>query len=83
MREVPEHEALRAPMSVPALRPPGKAFARVAVASTLCPGCGQRVTHRRDYTVTSVRTETEGTIRTRLIANGTFAIHACAARPEF
>ncbi len=83
MREVPEHEAVRGPVSVPALRPPGKAFARVAVASTLCPACGRRVTHRRDYTVTSVRTETEGTIRTRLIANGTFIIHTCTARQEF
>jgi hypothetical protein len=59
------------------LKPPGKAFAKVAVASTLCPGCSSRIEHPRDYTIVPVQTETSSETRTKLIANRTLVIHVC------
>jgi hypothetical protein len=59
------------------LRPAGEGFARVAVASTLCPGCAQRVEHPVKYTIRSTQTSTTDGIRTRMIANDTLVIHAC------
>jgi hypothetical protein len=59
------------------LRPAGQGFARVAVASTLCPGCARRLEHPIRYTVDAVQTRTDVGIRTRLIANHTLLIHAC------
>jgi hypothetical protein len=59
------------------LKPPGKGFARVAVASTLCPACSQRVEHRANFTIIAETTETPAGARTRLVANQTIVIHAC------
>jgi hypothetical protein len=59
------------------LKPPGKAFAKVAVASTLCPGCSSRIEHPRDYTIVPEQTEMPSGTRTKLIANRTLAIHVC------
>ena len=59
------------------LRPPGKAFTKVAVASTLCPGCSSRVQHPRDYTIVPEQTETASGTRTKLVANRTLVIHVC------
>ena len=59
------------------LRPPGKAFKKVSVASTLCPACALRVEHRTSYVIAAVQSETsEGTL-TKLIANQSLVIHAC------
>jgi hypothetical protein len=59
------------------LKPPGKAFARVATASTLCHGCSSRIEHPKNYTITSTRTTTPSGTRTTLVANRTLAIHVC------
>jgi hypothetical protein len=60
------------------LKPPGKAFAKLAVASTLCPACGARIKHPSSYTVDHVQSETAHGRRTRLVANQTLVIHSCA-----
>jgi hypothetical protein len=62
------------------LKPPGKAFAKVAVASTLCPGCSARVEHPANYTIMPTQTETASGTRTKLIANRTLVIHMCTGR---
>ena len=59
------------------LKPPGKAFARVAVASTLCPGCSEQIEHPRNYTVSPMQTDTAVGTRTKLVANQTLVIHVC------
>ncbi len=59
------------------LKPPGKAFAKVAVASTLCPGCSSRVEHPTHYTISFMQTEMPSGTRTKLIANRTLLIHMC------
>jgi hypothetical protein len=59
------------------LKPPGKAFARVAVASTLCHGCSQRIEHPTNYTISSVQSDTPKGMRTKLLANQTLVIHVC------
>jgi hypothetical protein len=64
------------------LKPPGKAFARVAVASTLCPGCSRRIEHPINYTVSPVTIDTEAGTRTRLVANQTLVIHECTIREQ-
>ena len=59
------------------LRPPGKGFKKVSVASTLCPACALRVEHRTSSVIAAVQAETpEGTV-TKLIANQSLVIHAC------
>jgi hypothetical protein len=59
------------------LKPPGKPFMRLAVASTLCPACGQRIEHPTSYTIDPVQTDTANGLRTKLVANQTLVIHAC------
>jgi hypothetical protein len=59
------------------LKPPGKGFASVAVASTLCPGCSQRIEHPTNHTVTWVQSDAPQGVRTKLVANQTLVIHAC------
>jgi hypothetical protein len=61
------------------LRPPGKDFKKVSVASTLCPACALRVEHRTSYVIAAVQADTpDGTV-TKLIANQRLVIHTCTA----
>ena len=61
------------------LRPPGKNFQKVSVASTLCPACALRVEHRTSHVIAAVQAETpDGTV-TKLIANQRLVIHTCTA----
>ena len=46
------------------LKRPGRDFKKVAVASTLCPACGQRIQHRADYAIAAVQTNTPDCIVT-------------------
>jgi hypothetical protein len=63
------------------LRPPGKDFKKVSVASTLCPACALRVEHRTSYVIAAVQSDTpEGTV-TQLVANQSLVIHACTTTP--
>ncbi len=59
------------------LKPPGKDFARVATASTLCSGCGQRIEHPVNYTVSAIQTHIADGRRTCLVANQTLVLHVC------
>ena len=59
------------------LKPAGKAFARVAVASTLCPACAQRIEHSVNWTTEVKIADTQDGIRTSLVANRTIVIHRC------
>ncbi len=61
------------------LRPPGKGFKKVSVASTLCPACAQRIEHRSSSVVAAAQAETpDGTV-TKLIADERLVIHTCTA----
>jgi hypothetical protein len=64
------------------LKPPGKAFARVAVASTLCPGCSSPIEHSTNYTIMPTQTVTAAGTTTKLIANRTLVIHVCTTRDD-
>jgi hypothetical protein len=64
------------------LKPPGKAFAKVAVASTLCPGCSSPIEHSTNYTIMPAQTETAAGTTTKLIANRTLVIHVCTTRHD-
>jgi hypothetical protein len=59
------------------LRPPGKDFQKVSVASTLCPACALRVEHRTSYVIAAVQTETPDGIVTKLVADQRLVIHTC------
>jgi hypothetical protein len=59
------------------LKPPGKKFAKVSVASTLCPACSERVVHRTNFTVVAVQNDIAEGTRTKLVANDTLVIHVC------
>ena len=63
------------------LKPPGKEFKNVAVGSTLCPACAQRVEHRTDFSIAAVQTELPDCIVTKLVANRILVIHACTTTP--
>jgi hypothetical protein len=63
------------------LKPPGSDFKKVAVASTLCPACAQRVEHRTDLAVAAVQTKIPDCIVTKLVANRILVIHACTTSP--
>ncbi len=47
------------------------------MASTLCPSCGDRISHPGTWVVVVERDEEEDVARTRLIANRTLVIHMC------
>ena len=64
------------------LKPPGKDFKKVAVASTLCPACAQRIEHRTDYAIAAVQANTPEGIVTKLIANRILVIHTCTTSPD-
>jgi hypothetical protein len=64
------------------LKPPGKAFAKVAVASTLCPGCSSPIEHSTNYTIMPAQTETAAGTTTKLIANRTLVIHVCTTQHD-
>jgi hypothetical protein len=48
-----------------------------SASSTLCSACAQRVEHRSNYAISTVRTDTPEGVRTKLVANGAIVIHAC------
>ena len=50
------------------LKPPGSDFKKVAVASTLCPACAQRVEHRTDLAIAAVQTNIHDCVVTKLVA---------------
>ena len=64
------------------LKPPGPAFKRVSVASTLCQACAQRIEHPTNYVISVMRAERPNRIDTRLGANELIVIHACTTSPE-
>ena len=64
------------------LKPPGTAFKRVSVASTLCPACAQRIEHPTNYVISVMHAESPNRIVTRLVANELIVIHVCTTSPE-
>ena len=64
------------------LKPPGNDFKNVAVASTLCPACAQRIEHRTDFAIAAVQTNIPDCIVTKLVANQILVIHACTTSPD-
>jgi hypothetical protein len=63
------------------LKPPGNDFKKVAVASTLCPACAQRVEHRTDFAIAAVQTNISDCVVTKLVANRILVIHVCTTNP--
>jgi hypothetical protein len=75
-------QVMSADIGTDILKPPGQAFKKVAVASTLCPACAQRVEHRTDFTIATVQTNIHDCVVTKLVANQILVIHACTTSPD-